>query len=903
MANNNDNEFLKFINTRKVATGANDIKTHTSFKGGTYWIDADNMDKFFELYHKHNGGQFGIVEYPKMIRYVRFDLDIHFKKPTEINEKYVQRITSTILRNLDKYTHTPKDKFNAYILMRPKITEKNGIYKNGIHIQIPEFMTKSDDLCNHVRNELIKNPNLKKIFKELNVINPIEDIFDECIYDKNGWMMYGSDKIVGDNSNAYTIKYVMCNSENTKIKKYDNNENVFDLIKKFSLRNKMCPKPLNNKGDNIIEISREKLRKIEDDKKQQQEERKRLREERKNENINLDKIADFVKCLNKERANHYQNWSKVGWCLKSIDNGLFNVFDEFSKLSDKYDENNVEKFWDNSKDDGDIGIGSLIYWAKNDNPDMYKELMKKYEVKQDINDKLPGKWTSDGMAKHFATWHNDSFIFQDEVMYFFNGVYWKEDIDCRNLKAFLCNHYANKLAHLSYKIKEDELSKTISMDKMKIINDRYSSRMSKIEGLDIPSIKKDVVDCSKLYLTNDDIEFDANPYIFCFKNKVWDLTKGEFINPNPLDYMTLSTGYNYEEDEDLDENMKVVDKFIKEVLPNIDVRECALKIIASGMSGRQLDKFTIFNGGGGNGKGVLDKLTLAAFGKYAYKVDNSILTEKKNKSGGVNPAKANLHKKRYVISTEPNADEGEKFNCSTIKEITGEKTLDGARMLYSKRDYATLQLTLICECNKKPPMKDADNAIIRRIMDILFESTFTEHKEDVDEKNGIYPINKSLDTDEWREKYKIAMFHYLQPYFMKLYNDDFILNTPQLIKERNEKYLADSNEIFSWFKSKLDEDCEGYEYIQKTDDSNDFIKIADLYNMFKHSTYFSNLNKKERRELTKSNFIDKIIEIRQFRKVYKERLKIIESNTTRRNILTNFKIIGKNDIVDNDDEF
>ena len=46
-------------------------------------------------------------------------------------------------------------------------------------------------------------------------------------------------------------------------------------------------------------------------------------------------------------------------------------------------------------------------------------------------------------------------------------------------------------------------------------------------------------------------------------------------------------------------------------------------------------------------------------------------------------------------------------------------------------------------------------------------------------------MNKTFDTEECREQYKIALFHYLQPYFIKLYNDGFNLNTPQIIKDRN----------------------------------------------------------------------------------------------------------------------
>ena len=414
--------------------------------------------------------------------------------------------------------------------------------------------------------------------------------------------------------------------------------------------------------------------------------------------------------------------------------------------------------------------------------------------------------------------------------------------------------------------------------------------------------RKNLAECIEGYIINNEIKFDTNPYLFVFQNKIWDLTKNDFVNPNPLDYMSMSTGYDYVEDYHLENKMKIIDTIVNQILPDKNVKECLLKILASGMSARRLPKITILNGGGRNGKGVLMKLLQSAIGNYFVKVDNSVLTEKKGKSGSANPAKAKLDKARVASFVEP--DDTDRLNCSSLKEITGESTLDGARALYSQKDDIDLFCTLLIECNKKPLLNETTDAIIQRIMDILFPNTFTDDEDSIDEENGYYPINLNYDTNDWRDDNKIAMFHYLQPYFMKLYNDDFNLNTPQSIKDRNDKYLADSDDIYSWFKSLLDEDCEGNEYIKKTDNKEDFIKISDIYNMFKNSTYFTNLNKKEKRDLNKNKFIENIIKIKQFKKVYKKQKNKIGGgkNETRRNILTTFTLVSKNLLNNYEDE-
>jgi phage/plasmid-associated DNA primase len=46
------------------------------------------------------------------------------------------------------------------------------------------------------------------------------------------------------------------------------------------------------------------------------------------------------------------------------------------------------------------------------------------------------------------------------------------------------------------------------------------------------------------------IEFDLQPHLFAFNNKIYDLHIGAFVDPNPLDYISLTSGYNYNEEYD-----------------------------------------------------------------------------------------------------------------------------------------------------------------------------------------------------------------------------------------------------------------------------------------------------------------------------------------------------------------
>ncbi len=895
----NFTEFMKC----NICSRASDY-THTSFKGEKYYIQTEDYDTYLKLYNEDNGCKYGMVEYPSNIRYMRFDLDLHFNNNRhykQYTKDHIYEIVKSIRNEISYYHQDDKD-FTIYVLQRPEECEKGSIIKHGLHIQIPDVTTDFDIITRFIRNKLISNQNIVKLLKDMNVINPINDVFDECIYEKNGWMQYNSDK-GRDNSNSYQVKYYQLDDKYNHVSSLitpTKNQDI-NYTELFSLRNKKKVVPLNVEGQKIFDELFEE---------QQQKEREQIANDKKKKDIlelvkasrkyddvvDKDFIKELVGILHADRVEDYKKWTELGWCLKSIDDNLYELFDKLSKNSKKYDENAVDKFWNNSTQ-GNYSLGTLRYWAKNDNPENYNLICDKYR-KWDMKNTLP-KWDDDSIAKDFSKRHFTKFIFQDEVMYYFNGVYWEIDEKNRNLKNFIANEYYDELTEINYKKWTDDLKKPgCDKDVCDGFKDNYNKCIATLKK---NSNRKNLSECIEGYIMNNDIKFDTKPYLFVFKNKVWDLTKSQFIKPNPLDYMTMTCGYKYEEDSNLEAKMELINTVITQILPNTEVKECLLKILASGMSGIRLPKITILNGCGRNGKGVLMKLLQSAIGTYFVKIDNSILTEKKGKSGSANPAKAKLDKARVASFVEP--DDTERLNCSSLKEITGESTLDGARALYSQKDSIDLFCTLLIECNKKPLLNETTQAIIQRIMDILFPNTFTDDKDAVDEENGYFPINLNYDTPEWRETNRIAMFHYLQPYFMKLYNDDYNLNTPQCIKERNEKYLADSDDIYSWFKSLLDEDCEGYQYIKQTENKSDYIKIADLYNMFKQSTYFTNLSKKEKRELNKSKFIEKIVLIKQFRKVYKEKQqkKVAGKNETVRNILTNYTLCSKNTIDEDED--
>jgi hypothetical protein len=94
-------------------------------------------------------------------------------------------------------------------------------------------------------------------------------------------------------------------------------------------------------------------------------------------------VKELVHILSPERANTYDTWMKVGWCLHNIAPHLL-LYDwiNFSKQSTKYKEGECERLWSQMRSDG-LNIGSLHMWAKEDNYDKYMEFIAKHDTCND----------------------------------------------------------------------------------------------------------------------------------------------------------------------------------------------------------------------------------------------------------------------------------------------------------------------------------------------------------------------------------------------------------------------------------------------------------------------------------------------------------------------------------------
>ena len=594
-------------------------------------------------------------------------------------------------------------------------------------------------------------------------------------------------------------------------------------------------------------------------------------------NMEMELKLKIVNLINNEYLDNYGTWRDICWAM---DYEGFNIeqIRTISKKSNKYDENGFNNLFNNFVNNGSMKMGTLNYYARLSNETEYIKLMG-YTTKN--FNKFFNDLTDDGFAQLVFDNIGDDFIYQDDNLYiYFKDKWYKNNrVLCKKvISAFLQNTLTKILNILSNSLGNG------NDDEQELIEKKIKVILQGLKKIKTVSVKNNILEALIIFLSGrlDNIEFDKHPYYLGFDNGVYDLKNKIFMKKQKHFYMTMSTNFNYNEQEDY-KNVEFIQEFIEKIFPIEEERILYCCLLMRSFIGINNDKFVIANGCGGNGKSILHSLTYLTQGDYGYNIPNVVLT--KPIKDGPNPEVAELHNKRFCYTEEPPANVG--FSNATIKQLTGGANGVRARMCNSNNTKIHNTCSLFVNCNEKPRLQDnITDADVRRIFDILFRSLFTSNPD-----NSYYEYTYQADlrwlNDEFMDSYKNAYFIYLTRYLNIINADGFNFDkiTPSEIKNRTNKYLTTCDVVSSWF----------FDNYEKSNDDTDVIQIKNIYEDFKESEGFINMNKKEKRLYNKSYFIEKVSTNVSLRKFYRERetRKIVQEKYAvkqMRNVLIGFKL-------------
>ena len=549
----------------------------------------------------------------------------------------------------------------------------------------------------------------------------------------------------------------------------------------------------------------------------------------------------FEKCYKQTRFDDYNTWISIGMAIKKIfpneEDGL-ELFNFFSSKGQKYDGIDIitKKFnsFDTNREKG-YNVATIYYYAMEDNKPKAVDIISKNTLQLAPTD----------ICSFIKLLAGNKFFYKVEgevyKLYCYNNRYWEKDDVV--MRSFISNELHEFLKYILVNVYWETVGREFQ---------QYKSKIDKLKTI---SYKREIIETYKEYNSRRDINFDNKWWLFGFNNKVYDMKDCIFRDYKPEDYITITTGYDYI--EPTDDEIIFVNNLIIQIMPIKEERETFLDILASGIDGRCPEKFIIFNGGGGNGKGVIDDFLLKMMGNYGMIGNNNLLFE--NTKMGSNPEKANMHKKRYIVFREPPPNK--KFENSIIKELTGGGNFS-ARGHFESETQKELNNTMICECNEKPPFKDKiAEAEIRRLLDIYFRASFTTDESIIDETKYIYKADPYYKTTEFQEKYRCALFKIIADRHKIYYHENnSIIKVSLSIVARTQNYLESCCDIVGWFKDNY------------TEDNTKYCTMKDIYEDFKYSEIYIEMSRQKKENYSKIKFFELLRTNIFFKRYYKDTL-------------------------------
>lgn len=823
--------------------------THYLMSGGLLCVNERNYDDFVKTYVNliDSGFQLDVVEKQANDSVRRICIDFDFKSQktsskqperSHITSIFSEIINEIIFPQLTTYCElTDKQEIEYCVFVRDAPYLKENTIKDGVHVVFNLKMEQS------VWNKLIVSQ-FSAIEERLheagvNFENAMDDVIDKAFLNGSGnWILYGSDKpanfetttpykliekitaIFNSNTNDFTFDF----TPDSEIEAYTTSE----LYNLKTIKDNPNVKTIDVKKHHIIE-KKPKLKLI-------------VNEEPAPTAQSLNPLyVELIESIGTKFIDAYSSWRDIIWAMCYLGEDYKSLAKKISGKSAKwtYDSNAeeiFEKLWATCEK-SHFTLGTLKHYSRLTDEKSYLIIQGKFKEFQKI---CEGD-SDNEIAQVFVHLFEDDFVYENEELWRWGGIVWELD----NKQHFLRGAIAKKLK-LFYRIKEEQFNKQKQENDDETIIKMIDSKIKKVQNIQryvqsttgSSNIMKMVLTELATQQTNKKI-WDSKPYLFAFTNVIYDLRNGSNVSPNKFDYMRLSTGYEWRDptQEECDELSDVFNK----IYPIESTKILYLTILATGLLGRTLEKFTVASGKGGNGKGVTNELMCDTVGNYGYVLASTALQVSQTSLGSC-PELAQLAYKRFVVCREP--DNKKKINIAILKELTGGDTFK-ARTNYSTKTEQPICMTLVMELNPPRPQLGgkADNALLRRLIEVPFISTFTQNQSEVSEENNIYLGNQNVKTREWKTKHRFAMFAMLSAYAIKYYENNEMIDSfiPPEIKELSREYVFGSDEVFSWFKS-------SWRYTGK---ENDVIKVQDAVSSFRSTEIYKTMDREEKKQINR----------------------------------------------------
>ena len=802
--------------------------THTTMWKYRCTHDIENLDELYSLYDqcRINGDDLYLSEKPTAFSPLLIDIDMNFdvahteRQYSKDNILDIVEHINDILEAL--YNIQEDEKLYAFVFEKESPSIKDdGSAKDGFHIMYPNIAL-SDEIRLYIIETVQHNMEKEGCFEQLHFTNPIDDVFDKCVVNRNNWLLYGSKK--SDTGSLYSLTYIIDRSSNElSIEEYLNsgiNVSQHLSVRKFTeddfnqledaghqmsdefqtdisvIRDKLNRKKKNK--NRVQNITNEDIESKIDDDESEEYQFQRMKVE------DLSLVKKLVRILGDERRDSYLSWLNVLWCCRNIDNSLLPTFLKWTRRSPLFQtESYVINLWNDARTDGSgYSIASLHFWAKQDNPEEYQRIMasrilevvKKaaedggthYSIACILYEKYKHVYKYTGGSKKGKGW------------YHFYDHRWNTLTNASTLSIKISTELIDEFK----KIQQYYYGLASQNDDDDDIEKKVKNIREIIKKLKTSGFKNAVIEeSSNLFLDDKFTEkLDENKNLLGFENGVYDLENMVFRPGQPDDYISFSTGYDYEDFNMDHPYIQEIEEFFRKVQTQDDMKKYLLTVFASCLDGyNKRQRFVIFTGQkGSNGKSTCIEFLQMALGDYSSTMPHTVLTRKSQNASNATPEMADKKGVRFVVLNEP--DNNDEINVGKMKELAGnDKIL--ARALHSDPFYFKPQFKMILVCNKLPYINSDDGGTWRRVRVTPWDSRFLDPDEEI--TNPEKEFVKDFELDSKMERWTPAFMWLLINKYYKQYQDEGMIEPPK-VKEFSDKYRKESDFFFEFLSATYD---------------------------------------------------------------------------------------------------
>jgi len=505
--------------------------------------------------------------------------------------------------------------------------------------------------------------------------------------------------------------------------------------------------------------------------------------------------------------------------------------------------------------------------------------IEEYEDDKDVNE-WEDNISSKKLADKFLELFGNYVIKYQSNIYVFYGHKWFDESDSK--KQHKLTRYISENLYEKMKNEIEGDSSLVEKDRNRLLK---ILRINTSSGNKINDIVKHILSKAK---ENTKDEFNVNPFLLGFDNGVYDLQKDEFRPYKFDDFMTQSTRYDYMKPNYEDINTQEIKRELIEIFetiqPNKEARKLFMQVLASGLDGMAYQKLFLFNGQGGNGKGLTGSLMDVCLGDYYHQPSNGIL-KSVEQCNAPSPDMINLKNKRYINFKEVSG----LIKVAMLRNLTGGGKFSG-RYLNKNPESFSMSATFLMEFNVSPDLDGKPQpADYRRMVHIEFPINFTDDENKINKVIGgtLYKqANSKYGTQEFLQSVKYVFLDMLLDEYKENLKDrdendklkGILFTIPEQIRIRTEKFIENQNIFHKLFNDlwetveipKDEEDKKKY----KEEKKKYTVKVKDIWTSITQTDDYRSLNYRDKRNYSRDEFEKWIVCIHKV-KVNSKKAKVI----------------------------